>query len=81
MKTLLEGLALMVMGMGFVICFLVILITGMRIMSKVVAYLNKLFPETTEEVKTTARKISANVDEAVAVALAAITARKNNSIN
>ena len=46
---LLEGVVLMLMGMGVVISFLFIMIIGMRLMSKVIAYLNKLFPEVLEE--------------------------------
>jgi sodium pump decarboxylase gamma subunit len=70
-----DGLVLLGMGMGFVLCFLVILIFVMNIMSKVVAYLNKIFPEAVEEVKTVAKKAATNVDEAIAVAIAAIMAR------
>lgn len=72
-----NGLILLVMGMGFVLTFLVILICSMRIMSKVVGYLNKVFPEAVEEVKTTAKKASSGVEEAIAVALAAIMAKRN----
>lgn len=71
------GLILMGMGMGFVLVFLTILIFAMGIMSKVVGYLNKIFPEAVEEVKTTVKKASASVDEAIAVAIAAIMAKKN----
>ena len=71
-----NGLILLVMGMGFVLCFLTILIFSMRIMSKIVLWLNKLFPEAVEEVKTAAKKASANVDEAIAVAIAAIMAKR-----
>ncbi len=77
MSEILEnGLILLVMGMGFVLCFLTILIFSMRIMSKIVLWLNKLFPEAVEEVKTAAKKASANVDEAIAVAIAAIMAKR-----
>lgn len=71
-----NGLILLVMGMGFVLCFLTILIFSMRIMSKIVLWLNKIFPEAVEEIKTTAKKVSSNVDEAIAVAIAAIIAQK-----
>ena len=77
MTKLIEGLILMVMGMGVVLCFLAVMIFGMGIMSKIIAYLNKLFPEAVEEVKTVSKKVSANVDEAIAVALAAIMAKKS----
>ena len=72
-----DGLVLLGMGMGFVLCFLVILIFVMGIMTKVVAYLNKIFPEAVEEVKTTAKKVSANVDEAIALAIAAVKAKRS----
>ena len=77
MNNLENGLALLAIGMGFVLSFLCLLIMGMMIMSKVVQYLNKVFPEAVEEIKTTAQKVSSNVDEAVAVAIAAIMAKRN----
>ncbi len=72
-----NGLVLLGMGMGFVLCFLTILIVAMGILKQVVTYLNKLFPEAVEEVKSTAKKVSSNVDEAIAVALAVIMAKKS----
>ncbi len=72
-----NGLVLLGAGMGTVLVFLVIMIWVMGIMSKVVAYLNKLFPEAVEEVKTVAKKTTANVDEAIAVAIAAIMAKRS----
>lgn len=72
-----DGLILLVMGMGFVLTFLVILIGSMGIMSKIVGYLNKVFPEAVEEVKTTAKKASTGVEETIAVALAAIMAKRS----
>lgn len=72
-----NGLILLVMGMGFVLTFLVILICSMGIMSKFVGYLNKVFPEAVEEVKTTVKKASTGVEEAIAVALAAIMAKRS----
>jgi sodium pump decarboxylase gamma subunit len=77
MENLENGLILLGMGMGFVLCFLVILIFAMSIMSAIVKYLNKIFPEAVEEVKSVAKKTAANVDEAIAVAIAAIMAKKN----
>ena len=72
-----NGLILLVMGMGFVLTFLVILICSMGIMSKFVGYLNKVFPEAVEEVKTTVKKASSGVEDAIAVALAAIMAKRS----
>ncbi|MBP3820919.1 OadG family protein [bacterium] len=77
MSNLGNGLALLAIGMGFVLAFLTLLIFAMGMMSKVVAWLNKLFPEAVEEVKSTAKKVASNVDEAIAVAIAAIMARRN----
>lgn len=76
-ETLENGLILLVMGMGFVLCFLTILIFSMRIMSKVVLWLNKIFPEAIEEVKTTAKKVSTATEDAIAVAIAAIMAKRS----
>ncbi len=72
-----NGLILLVMGMGFVLTFLVILIGSMGIMSKFVGYLNKVFPEAVEEVKTTVKRASTGVEESIAVALAAIMAKRS----
>lgn len=77
-EALSNGLVLLGMGMGFVLCFLTILIFAMFILKNVVQYLNKLFPEAVEEVKTVAKKTAANVDEAIAVAIAAIMAKRGN---
>ena len=77
MNNLENGLALLAIGMGFVLAFLCFLILFMGIMSKVVSWLNKLFPETVEDVKTTAKKAATNVEEAIAVAIAAIMAKRS----
>ena len=70
MSNLGNGLALLALGMGFVLAFLCILIFLMGIMSKVVLWLNKIFPEAVEEVSSTAKKVASNVVEAIAVAIA-----------
>ena len=76
MNNLENGLALLLIGMGTVLAFLTVLIFAMGIMSKIVGWLNKIFPEAVEEVKTTAKKVASNVDEAIAVAIAAIIAKR-----
>ncbi|MGN0030981.1 MAG: OadG family protein [Candidatus Gastranaerophilaceae bacterium] len=73
-----NGLVVMLTGMGFVLVFLIILIGVMFVMSLIVKYLNKVFPEAVEEVKTTVKKAAANADEAIAVAIAAIMAKRGN---
>lgn len=75
-ENLLLGLQMMGIGMGFVICFLCVLIAGMAIMSKVVGYLNKLFPEAVEEVKKAVKK-AADEDSVIAAVIAAVMAKKN----
>ena len=77
MNNLENGLALLLIGMGTVLAFLTLLIFCMGIMSKVVGWLNKLFPEAVDEVKTAAKKVASNFDEAIAVAIAAIMAKRN----
>lgn len=74
-ETLMAGLTLMGLGMGFVLSFLCILIAGMFGMSAVVGYLNKLFPEKVEVVEKKSTK-SGNDDAAIAVAIAAILAKR-----
>lgn len=70
------GFTLMGIGMGTVLVFLCVLIGSMRIMSTIVLYLNKIFPEKVETVQKAIKKVVSNDDEAIAVALAAIMARK-----
>ncbi len=69
------GLTLMAIGMGTVLIFLCVLIASMHVMSAIVQYLNKLFPEKVEVVERKTAK-SSDDDSAIAVALAAIMARK-----
>ncbi len=69
-----EGLMIMLIGVGFVMAFLCILVFSMSIMSKVVGFLNKIFPEQVYVVEKPSKKSSSD-DEAIAVALAVIKAR------
>ena len=66
LELLTEGLTLMLIGMGFVLSFLCLLIFSMRIMSAVVGYLNKLYPEKVEGTIPTIEEIEAklgNIDK------------------
>ncbi len=73
-ETVVLGLQMMAIGMGFVIAFLCVLIVGMAVMSKVVGYLNQIFPEAVEEVKKVVKKV-ADDDSAIAIAIAAVMAK------
>lgn len=70
------GFTLMGIGMGTVLAFLCVLIGSMRIMSAIVLYLNKIFPEKVETIQKAVKKVVSSDDEAIAVALAAVMARK-----
>lgn len=70
------GFQMMLIGMGFVLCFLCVLIAAMMVMSKVVGYLNKIFPEAVEEVKKAAKKIATDDDSVIAAVIAAVVAKK-----
>jgi len=63
------GLTSMSVGMGIVFSFLVILIFAIMIMTKCIAYINKICPVVVPEVKT-AKKVSATDDSEVALAIA-----------
>ena len=70
-----EGLTIMSIGVSFVLGFLCILIFAMGIMSKIVGYLNKIFPEQVISLEKPSKDRAQGDDEAVAVALAVIRAR------
>jgi len=74
-EILLDGLVIMCIGMGFVLMFLCIMIWTMGIMSKVVGYLNKKFPEKLLVFETAKKCVIAKEDEIVAVAIAAVIAK------
>ncbi len=65
-----EGLITMITGMATVFSFLVILWIAVSLMGKVVAYLNKIFPEPTQAVKAAVKSISSDVEVAIAIAAA-----------
>ena len=69
-----EGLTIMCIGVGFVMSFLCVLILSMHVMSLIVEYLNKIFPEQVFEIEKPSKN-KTNDDEAIAVALAVIKAR------
>lgn len=66
-----EGLTTMAVGMGTVFSFLVILWIVVSILGKVVAVLNKLFPEEVKVAATnTVKSVCTDVEVAIAIAAA-----------
>lgn len=70
-----EGLILMSVGMGTVFSFLVILWFAVFCMSKVVLFLNKIFPEETQA-PAVAKTAVATAGAEIAIAIAAAKNRK-----
>lgn len=69
-----QGCIAMCIGMGVVLTFLCILIMAMIIMSKIVRYLNKIFPEQSAN-QQKAKKSKSVDDEQIAAAIAAVMAK------
>ena len=65
-----EGLSIMAVGVGTVMFFLIVLWFVINIMGKVVGWLNKVFPEQVEQVKTVANNVKSDVEVAIAIAAA-----------
>lgn len=75
-EVLVQGLTAMALGMGVVLAFLVMLIGSMGIMSGVVGYLNKIFPEIIPAPAKAKKSTSAGKeDEQVALAIAVAMSR------
>ncbi len=71
MLALQDGLVVLCVGFSVVFAFLTVMIFAMHIMSKVVSYLNKIFP-----VQTLAPQVSksqaGSMDDEIAVAIACV---------
>ena len=75
-EVLVQGLTAMALGMGVVLSFLIMLIVSMCVMSSVVGYLNKLFPEAIPAPAKAKKSTSAGKeDEQVALAIAVALSR------
>ena len=77
-EVLVQGLTAMALGMGVVLSFLIMLIVSMCVMSSVVGYLNKLFPEVVPAPAKSKAKKSASAgkeDEQIALAIAVALSR------
>lgn len=76
MEKLTEGLTLLALGMGFVLTFLCILIASMHIMSRIVGWLNTIFPEAVEAAEKKSVSTGSGDDAAIALAILAAKFRK-----
>lgn len=70
-----EGLILMSVGMGTVFSFLVILWFAVMVMSKIVLFLNKIFPEQTQ-VAVATKTVNQDNGAELAIAIAAAKIRR-----
>lgn len=70
-----EGIVVMTIGLTVVFCFLTILVFAMSIMSKVIGFINKIFPEVVVVPAGAAKKANVSDDEAIALAIAVAHAR------
>ena len=76
-ETLMQGVSVMLIGMGTVVAFLCVTIISMFVMSFVVGKLNKLFPEAVPAIAGSAKKVAtSNDDSEVAAAIVAALFRK-----
>lgn len=72
-----EGVVIMLIGMGVVFIFLCVMVWVMGIMSKVVMYLNTIFPEQANVTDKPSKKSAVSrIDDMVVVAIAAAIKRK-----
>lgn len=74
--SLLEGSMVMAIGMGTVLTFLCLTILAMTVMSTVVGYLNKIFPEAVVETAGAKVRKSSSNDEEIAAAIVAALFKK-----
>ena len=76
-EIIMQGVSVMLIGMGTVVAFLCITIISMFVMSFVVGKLNKLFPEAVPATAVGAKKnVSSNDDSEVAAAIVAALFKK-----
>ena len=76
-EILMQGVSVMLIGMGTVVAFLCITILSMFVMSFVVGKLNQIFPEAVPAVAGGAKKVATSDDDsAIAAAIVAAMFRK-----
>ena len=70
-SSIMEALLIMLIGMGVVVLFLIILVFVMKIVSSVVAQVDKLIPPPQEAIASSPAPVqTANNDKMVAIAIA-----------
>ncbi len=62
-----QGFTIMIVAMGIVFSFLVVLVIAMQIMTKCIGFINKIWPEKTEEPKA---KVKTADESEIALAIA-----------
>ena len=76
-ETLMQGVSVMLIGLGTVVAFLCVTIISMFVMSFIVGKLNKLFPEAVPAVAGGTKKaITSSDDSEVAAAIVAALFKK-----
>ena len=76
-ETLMQGVSVMLIGLGTVVAFLCVTIISMFVMSFIVGKLNQIFPEAVPAVAGGAKKaIASNDDSEVAAAIVAALFKK-----
>ena len=76
-ETLMQGVSVMLIGMGTVVAFLCITIISMFVMSFVVGKLNKLFPEVVPATAGSTKKVTTSSDDSeIAAAIVAAMFKK-----
>jgi sodium pump decarboxylase gamma subunit len=76
-ETLMQGVSVMLIGMGTVVAFLCVTIISMFVMSFIVGKLNKLFPEVVPAVAGGAKKVASSGDDSeIAAAIVAALFKK-----
>lgn len=74
---ILSAVQIMFIGMGVVVLFLIILVYAMKLVSVVVAQINKIMPPQEESVSSVpVQSVSADKTKAIAIALAHIHSNK-----
>ena len=75
-ELLVQGVSVMLIGMGTVVAFLCITIVSMFVMSAIVGKLNQIFPEAVPQVAGSAKKTASSDDAEIAAAIVAAMFRK-----